>query len=200
MKTKPQASVEENPAVASKRAEIRAVDERLRQAVQREAAARQRLRDLAPVIRTEDAAKKKASAADKVRRLLAGGTVSSADPAAELEAAEREQSMLHGAQIELAAELRAIIGELSDEFGADYLEPRVRDGSVEVYEHLARAAAAMARMRQNTTDAIRLGYQVSSAHCPDLIAPAAWGLGDPASSGSALWRMRGELVKRGWMK
>jgi hypothetical protein len=200
MKTKAQTSIEDHPAVAAKRAEIALVNERMKQAERREAAARQRLRDLAPVIRTADVDAKKASAADKVRKLLAGGTVSSSDPAAELEAAEREQSMLHGAQIELNAELRAIVSGLSDEFGADYLEPRVRDDTVAIYGLLAEAAAVMARVRGRTADAVRLGYRVSSGHCPDLVPPAAWALGDPAVTGSSLWRMRGELVKRGWLK
>jgi hypothetical protein len=196
--TKPQTSIEANPLVAVKRAEIRAVDERLKQAKLREQAARQRLRDLAPVIRT-DAATKKASLASKAKQLLAGGVVSSADPASELQAAEREQGILHEAQIELAAELRQVIGEISDEFNTDYLAPRIRDGSVEVYEHLARAAAAMARMRAATADALRAGYRVSSAHCPELIPSTAWALGDPAVTGSELARMRNELVRRGWM-
>jgi hypothetical protein len=200
MKTKPQTSIESHPDVIAKRGEIRAVDERLKLAELRERAARQRLRDLAPVIRTADVAKRKASAADKVKKLLAGGSVSSTDPAAELEAAEREQTILREAQIELAAELRAIIGEISDEFNTAYLAPLVKADTLEIYGHLAQAAAAMARMRQNTADALRLGYRVSSGHCPDLIPPAAWRLGDAGNCGSALWGMRNELVKRGWVK
>jgi hypothetical protein len=200
MKTKPQISIEDHLSVIAKRAEIAAVNERLKQAELREQAARQRLRDLAPVIRTADVAKRKASAADKVKKLLAGGSVSSADPASEAEAAAREQFMLRDAQIELHEQLRQIIGEISDEFNTDYLAPRIRDGSVEVYGHLAQAAAALARMRAATADALRLGYRVSSAHCPDVIPSIAWGLGDPANSGSELWRMRGELVKRGWLR
>jgi phytoene/squalene synthetase len=165
MKTKVHASVEDHPSVIEKRREIANVAERMRQAERREQAARQRLRDLAPVIRTADVDAKKNSAAAKVKKLLAGGTVSSTDPKAELAAAESEQSMLHGAQIELNAELRQIIGELSDEFGTDYLEPRVRDDTVAIYGLLAEAAAVMARVRGRTADAVRLGYRVSSGHC-----------------------------------
>src|ERR1700730_17721987 len=101
MKTLKPQSVESHAGVIAKRAEIAAVDERMKLAELREAAARQRLRDLVPVvISTADVvAKKKASAADKVKKLLAGGTVSSADPAAELEAATREQYMLRDALI-----------------------------------------------------------------------------------------------------
>jgi hypothetical protein len=200
MKTKPQASVEENPAVASKRAEIAAVSERLKLAERREAVARARLRDLAPrVISAADAAKKRDSATDKVRKLLIGGSISSSDPAAELEAAEREQSLLRNALSELHDQLRGLIGGLSDEYNVAYLAPLVRDDTVEIYEFLARAAAALARVRGRTADAVRLGYHVSSFSCPDLIAPSAWRLGDPGNIGSELARMRGELVKRGWM-
>jgi hypothetical protein len=200
MKTKALASVEDHPDVAAKRAEIAAVGERMKLAERREAAARQRLRDLAPTVRPADAAQKKASLASKAKQLLGGGQISSADPASELVAAEREQAILHEAQIALHDQLRVLIGDLSDEYATDYLAPRVRDDTVEVYEHLARAAAAMARMRQNTANALRLGYRVSSAHCPDLIAPTAWRLGDPADTGSELARMRRALVEKGWMK
>jgi hypothetical protein len=201
MKTKPLTSVEDHPSVIAKRTEISAVDERMKLAERREAAARQRLRDLRPVVMgPADVAAKKASTADKVRKLLIGGSISSADPTSELEAATREQNMLHDAQIELATELRQIIVEISDEFTTDHLGPRIRDDTVEIYEHLARAAAVMARVRARTADAIRLGYRVSSGHCPDLVSPIAWGLGDPANSGSELWRMRRALVEKGWMK
>jgi hypothetical protein len=202
MKTKPQTtSVEDHSDVIAKRAEITTVETRIRQAVQREAAARQRLRDLRPVvIGTADVAKQKASTADKVRKLLIGGSISSADPAAELEAAEREQSLLHNAQIELHDQLRGLIGEISDQYSIAHLAPLVRDDTVEIYEHLARAAAAMARVRSRTADALRLGYHVSSAHCPDLVPPVAWRLGDPSDTGSELWRMRQALVEKGWMK
>jgi len=174
------------------------VNERLKLAERREAAARQRLRDLRPVvIGTADTVAKTKSAASKVRKLLSGGTISSTDPAAEVEAALREQDLLHNAQIELAAELRQIIGDISDEFAIAHLGPLVRAGSVEVYEHLARAAAAMTRMRAATADAIKAGYRVSSVSCPDVIPPAGWALGDPASSGSELARMRNMLVAIG---
>jgi hypothetical protein len=200
MKTKPQTSVHDHPAVAAKRSEIAAVDERLKQAAQREAAARARLRDLAPVMRTADAAKKRASLASKAKQLLAGGIVSSADPAAEVVAAEREQSILREAQIELAAEFRAIVAEISDQFTTDYLAPLVRADTVELYGHLAQAASVMARLRGRTADALRLGYRVSSAQCPDFVPPVAWRLGDPADTGSELARMRNALVTKGWMK
>jgi hypothetical protein len=183
MKTQAKPSAHDHPDVVAKRAEIAKVNERLKQAELREQAARQRLRDLAPVIRTADVAQKKASAADKVRKLLSGGVVSAADPAAELEAALREQDILHDAQCELATELHQIIGALSDEFTTNYLAPLVRDDTVEIYEHLSRGAAAMARVRGRAADALRLGYRVSSGSCPDLVPPAAWGLGDPANTG-----------------
>jgi hypothetical protein len=202
MKTsKPPVSIESHPGVIEKRAEITAVATRLKQAELREAAARQRLRDLGPVrITTAAADAKKATAAAKVRKLLAGGVVSSADPASQLSAAEAEQSLLREAQSVLATELRQIIGEISDEFTTDYLEPLIKTDTVQIYEHLALAAAAMARVRGRATDAARLGYRVSSAHCPDLIPGSAWGLGDPSSAGSELWRMRRRLVEQGWLK
>jgi hypothetical protein len=65
--------------------------------------------------------------------------------------------------------------------------------------HLARAAAVMVRTRGRTADALRLGYHVSSAHCPDLIPPIAWALGDSADFSSALARMRRNLVAKGWL-
>jgi hypothetical protein len=201
MKTSKPQSVEDHPLVIAKRAEIATVAERMKLAERREQVARQRLRDLRPaVIGTADVAKKKASAANAVKKLLAGGTVSSADPASELAAAEREQAILHEAQIQLATELRQIISELSDQLATNYLAPRIRDGSIEVYEHLARAASALAQMRATTTDALQLGYSVSSSHCPDVIAPSAWRLGDPSDTGSELARMRNALVTKGWMK
>jgi hypothetical protein len=200
MKTKPPASIEDHPSVIAKRSEIAAVDERMKLAVRREAAARQRLRDLAPVIRTADVDAKKASAAAKVRKLLAGGAISSADPAAEVEAATREQYMLRDAQIELHDQLRGLVGELSNDFTIDYLGPLVKADTVEIYEHLARAAACLARVRVRCADALRLGYRVSSAHCPDLVPPVAWRLGDPGTTGSELARMRNALVEKGWMR
>jgi hypothetical protein len=202
MKTKPQTSVEDHPSVIAKRAEIAAVDERMKLAERREAAARQRLRDLRPVVigTADAAAKKKASSADKVRKLLIGGSISSADPQSELEAASREQNLLRDAQIELATELHQIIGDLSDEYNVAHLGPLVRDDTVAIYGLLAETAAVMARVRGRTADALRLGYRVSSAHCPDLIPPTAWRLGDPADTGSELARMRRALVEKGWLK
>jgi hypothetical protein len=201
MKTKAPASIEDHALVIAKRAEIATVETRLKQAELREAAARQRLRDLRPaVIGTADVAAKKASAASKVAKLLSGGVVSSADPKSELEAAEREQAILHEAQIELHNQLHVLIGEISDEYNVAHLGPMVRDGTLEVYENLAKASAAMVRMRQNTADAIRLGYRVSSVHCADYIPTAAWALGDPGNVGSALAVMRNALVTKGWLK
>jgi hypothetical protein len=199
MKTSKPQSVEDHPSVIAKRAEIAAVAERLRQAERREQVARARLRDLRPAA-PADAAKQKVSTASKVAKLLAGGTVSSSDPVDELVASEREQAILREALSELHDQLRWLIGEISHEFSTDYLEPRVRDDTVALYGLLAEAAAVLARLRGRTATALQLGYRVSSAHCPDFVPLSAWRLGDPGDSGSELWRMRGALIARGWLK
>jgi len=202
MKTQTQKSVHEHPRVVAKQAEIRAVEDRLKLAIEREQAARARLRDRVAVIRSDDVApeKKKAAKARKLQKLLSGGVESGIDPADELQAALREQQTLREGQIALAAELREIVADVSHEFAVDYLEPRLRDDTIELYEHLARGATVMARIRARTADALRLGYHVSSAYVPDLVPPTAWGLGDPADFGSELARMRRALAQQGWLK
>jgi hypothetical protein len=202
MKTKALTSILEHPAVAAKRAEVEAVNERLKQAVQREAAARARLRERVASVRTDDVPleTKKARAKGKIEKLLAGGTVSAMDPADDLQAALAEQDILHAAQVELGGELHELVATVSHEVTLDYLQPAFKVDTIELYEHLARAAAVMMRMRDRTADAIRAGYHLSSGSLPDLVPRTAWALGDPGDFCSQLAKMRRDLVAQGWIK
>jgi hypothetical protein len=164
--------LEEHPRYKAAHAELVALERRFAEAEQRERVALARRRGQRPTTST----------AERVKSLLAGGSVMSASPQGELEAAEEEQHVLRSAIFSAREKLDAIAGEISREVGARFsaMNGEALRAALEAAAQLHIALHANRVLRGRLIGA---GYSVNESVLPTHFFPAGAAVGDPAAPG-----------------
>jgi hypothetical protein len=202
--------LQKQPVYAAKVAEIvevERVEKRIRGDLERDRARARANRPAVISTRTKDEpTKPKRSPIDLVKALAAGGAISRHPPESGIEASERELQITSDAKIQLHAELREIVRDLShqvDKHGAsdDY------GALADLYSGLAVAAEAVRGISQRRAHKLSLGYTPfngfvlpSGFVCADRIPAPAYMIGDGADIRSELGRFRQWLVDEKVMK
>jgi hypothetical protein len=164
--------LKQHPKYRAAHAELAALERRFDEAQQRERVAIARARGQRPTTST----------AERVRRLVAGGSIASSSTTGELEAAAEEMVILRQAMFAAREKLDAIAGEISREvcqrFVAMHRAALVAALDAATHLHTALHANRILRGRL-----IGAGYSVNESVLPTHLFPAGSAVGDPAAVG-----------------
>jgi hypothetical protein len=163
----------QHPEMTALRAEHDALVARMAEAEQR--SARAKLVGAAPKVER--------SAADRARDLVAGGTIPSAEPRAELAASEQEMVILRAAIGELEDRRTSVVSRLN--FDASKAREAENLAALRRLDAaFAATHAAVAELHQIYSDLTAAGFTPRTDVLPAPIPRAAYLLGDPATHGN----------------
>jgi hypothetical protein len=174
----------EMPEIVALDARIRALESRLAQTRLRRERAR-RPRDVAATTKP---------ALERAELLAAGGTIPSAPPASEIDAADQEEKILRDGLIALAAEREEIVSRLNYEASLAFRTRHIASLR-RLDAALGNAHSALADLHEIAGELAAAGYSPSVTVLPANVPAALYKLGDPADSRGEAWRFRQWLAK-----
>jgi hypothetical protein len=137
------------------------------------------------------------SIAERAKDLMAGGTVISSTPAAELAAAEEEMTILRQAIFAARDRLNAIAGEISREV-CKRLAPLNREALLNALAAAEGLSEALEANRVLRGRLIGAGYEINECELPTNHFPCAVVLGSPDDVGrSPAWFFKKWLTDKG---